>query len=140
MECTHRERLGALLDGELTPAERAACEEHVLKCLECALELEYLKQMSQLLSVAMQAKRRDQHPRVTFFQLKQRKLLRWSKGLALAASFLFALSGFLLLAEGGRAPARADVAWEQAAVLPHVAMAQLESVDPVAQKLLGMRP
>jgi len=140
MECPQRERLGTLLDGELAAADRAACEEHVLGCVECTLELEYLKQMSLLLSVAMQATRRAHHPPVTFTDLKQRKLLRWSKGLALAASFLFAVSGFLLLAEGGRAPSSADVAWEQAAVLPQVAMVQMESVDPVAQKLLGMRP
>ena len=140
MECPHRERLGALLDGELAPAERVACEEHVLNCRECALELEYLRQMSGLLAVAMQAKQCEQHPRVTFSHLKQRKLLRWSTGLALAASFLFALSGFLVLSESGRGPSKADVAWEQAAVLPQTAMAQLESVDPVAQKLLGMRP
>ena len=140
MECPQRERLGTLLDGELAAADRAACEEHVLSCLECTLELEYMKQMSLLLSVAMQATRRAQHPPVTFSHLKQRKLLRWSKGLALAASFLFALSGFLLLAEGGRASSSADVAWERAAVMPQVAMVQMESVDPVAQKLLGMRP
>ncbi|MCY3019672.1 MAG: zf-HC2 domain-containing protein [Planctomycetota bacterium] len=140
MGCPHCERIGAFLDGQLAGAERAACEEHILSCRECTLELEYMKRMALLLSVAMQAERQSPHARVTFSGLKQRKLLRWSKGLALAASLLFAVSGFLVLGEGGRAHSSADVAWQQAAVMPQMAMVEVDLVDPVAQKLLGMRP
>lgn len=138
--CPYSEKVGAFLDGELAASERAACEAHVLGCLECTLELEHLKRMSRLLAVALQAARQAPHARLTCWGLRQRRLLRWSKTLALAASFLFAVSGFLLLHTGGRPYPATDLAWEQTAVAPQAATVRMNAIDPVAQTLLGMRP
>ena len=141
MGCPHGERLGAFLDGELSASEHDACETHLLGCPECALELEHAKHQALLLSLAMQAERQARHPRVTLARLRQRKLLWWTKGLALAASFLFLVSGFLVLRTGERAYSARDIAWEQAAVMPPALISvRIDSIDPVAQKLLGMRP
>ncbi|MGD0088730.1 MAG: zf-HC2 domain-containing protein [Planctomycetota bacterium] len=140
MGCPHCERIGAFLDGELAASERAACEAHLLGCVECALELEHLKQMSLLLSVALEAERHTHHAGLTCARLRQRRLLWWSKGLALAASLLLLVSGFLLATTGGRTYSAADIAWEQAALMPQLAAVRIETIDPVAQKLLGLRP
>ena len=140
MACPHREQVGAFLDGALAGPARAACEAHLLSCPECALELERLRQVSRLLSIALQEARRSRHACLTCSRLRQRSLLRWSKALALAASFLFAVSGFLLFGSGGRPYSAADLAWEQAAVAPQTVSVRMDAIDPVAQKLLGMRP
>jgi anti-sigma factor RsiW len=140
MKCPECERAGAFFDGELAGSERTAYEAHLASCHDCAMELEHRKHVSRLLSIAIETERRAARTVVTFSHLKQRKLLRWSKGLALAASFLFAVSGFLLLNADGRARHASDAGWERTAVMPHLAAVRVDSVDPVAQKLLGMMP
>jgi hypothetical protein len=120
--------------------ERAVYKAHLAGCRDCATELEHRKHVSRLLSIAIETERRAARTTVTFSHLRQRKLLRWSKWLALAASFLFAVSGFLLLNTDGRARYASDAGWERAAVMPHLATVRVDSVDPVAQRLLGMMP
>jgi len=140
MGCPHCQQMGALLDGELSASERAVKEAHLQGCFECTLELQELQRMSRLLSVALEAARHAPHAHLSCSRLRQRRLLRWSKVLAFAASLFFAVSGSLLLETGARPYSSTDIAWEQSAVAPQLLSVRIDSIDPVAQKLLGMRP
>ena len=51
-QCEFRERLSAYLDGELSGEQRAAFEQHLAVCGQCAAELESLRRMSGALKVA----------------------------------------------------------------------------------------
>jgi len=125
------DRLSEYLDGELTPAERAALDTHLAGCRQCAMTLDELRAVAAragaLLPRAPEsdlwpgiAQRIDAPPAVVPFSTRRRRFSFTMPQLVAAGLALMIMSGggVWVLNHGGRATDMPKVAASPSAVLP----------------------
>ena len=117
------ERLSDYLDGELAPAERAACDAHLASCQECRTALEELQLVASLARTdadVLPARdlwpgilARIESPRVVDFAARAPRRISFTlPQLALAASLLIAVSAGVAYVAAGRVASRPTAAQE----------------------------
>ncbi len=140
-DCEFKTKIQAFHDGELASEERVRVEAHLLRCRECARELESLRAISRLFGAARmpdlseEALERLRRPHLVL----DRSSLRTSEVFAAAAAMLLvACSLWLWRAETGRGGAEgALVPWESAAVTFRTESAAAGSAETrVAQEIV----
>jgi anti-sigma factor RsiW len=132
-------RVSAYHDGEMTPDERRAFEEHLARCAECGRALEELRRLSGVLAAfqtppltpdAMTRLRR------TATAATERTVVRLAERLMAAAAAVLIVSMGWALAGPGRTPRiTATAAWEWAAVSP--GMATTSEPQQIAQWIVN---
>lgn len=114
------ERLGALLDGELTPADAATLERHAASCPACTAEIESLRAVSRFVRSAGDVKAPDALLAATREAIErsaaQRSVLRLSWWLTGAAAAVALACGVQLMTSNPATASTSSASWEVAAV------------------------
>lgn len=131
-DCQQSIRLGAYLDGEMSPHERANMQEHLALCAACVTELERLERLSLLLRRSPQA----QLDRAALARLHRsvdrlpgRGALRLAESLAAAAAAVLVVCCVGLAQQASREPAQRPAPLWEAQALSQTAAEQPGYVD-----------